>query len=259
MKKKTLAISLWIVLFIPSLVGVSVAADCDEQKEFCGGGILSFTGGEISVKNLSLEMRNVPVHADDSFAAKNAGPITDAGYDVNGTFEIGGNFSRRYNRLRVGAGVKWMIALADDAKRNYTNAVGTSERGYGAALTYVTLAKKGILLNSSDSLVYYILNLTPEVFVEAVILEKPSLALGCSLSYFNLQAVNGWDRYDKNEINEYYSLGHYVPVSVYLKIFATDLMDVAIGANYPVKLSETADGKEADIQRRLTWFVAARF
>lgn len=216
----------------------------------------TYSGPDIEVKDMPLKVRDVPIHKDDSYALEsNAGPVEKTQYDTIGTFLLGWSWYKERQQLRFNVSFDWIIYptywLYDNELRNYTNAPGTETRGYGAALTFVGIQKRGIIPDIESEFVYMILNIVPEIGVDLMLSEKGDSGFGFNLSYFRIQAVNGWDRYNSLEINKTYDLGHFMPVSVYGRY-----KWIEVGLVYPVALSKTSLGKEAEIQTKLTVLIS---
>jgi len=215
-----------------------------------------YSGPDIEVKNMPLNVRNVPIHKDDGYALRsNGGAVQRIHYDTAGTFALGYSWYKDHKRLRFNIGVKWIFyplyCLYDNELRNYTNAPGTEKRGSDAALTFVGIQKRGIIPDIESDYVDPILNFTPEAGVELMLSENGNSSVGLNLSYFEIQAVNGWDRYNSLEINKTYDLGYYMPVSVYVHY-----KWITAGIVYPVALATTNIGKEAGVETHITGFIS---
>jgi hypothetical protein len=98
----------------------------------------------------------------------------------------------------------------DIAERNYTNDVGGTKRGTGAALTFCKF-KMGGFLNSEDGKE----DMTAELSLRRKFSEY--INLGASVSYVNALVFNGWDRWDSQEKKETFVLGHILPTTVFLE------------------------------------------
>lgn len=208
------------------------------------------------VKTMPLKVRDVPIHSNDTYALKkNAGPIEKEKYSASSMWTIGLGFMKKTKNLKYGLRLHWLIYphrfLYDNELRNYTNAVGTERRGYGAALTFVGLEMRGIIPSFSDeiSILDILFNIAPEIVIEAPINKK--LSLGTSLGYYQLQAVNGWDRYNNLEVNDRYTLAHYFPLSFYCK-YRILTLGVKLPFAHYTNLGERANVETPDI----TFFTA---
>lgn len=201
---------------------------------------LSYSNIRINVKSMPLEIRDVPIHPDDTYVSlSNAGPITQEEYSKSSTWMLGFSIKKDIkNKFLLGFKINWIIYpnrwLYDNALRNYTNAVGTEQRGTGAALTFVGIEERGIIP---------VLNLTPEILLETPLGFGNQILLGTSLSYFKLKAINGWDRFNKLEVNKRFTLSHLVPIAFYLSY--KDI--ITVGAKY-IKSTKTNIGKQANIK-----------
>lgn len=173
----------------------------------------------LGVSNMPFSVRNVPNHPKDTYvSASTAGPISQLKYS---TYVMAGvNYTAV--KWQAGKGVlnlkaKWMFypipsQLGGAAERNYTNAVGSSQRGTGAALTFACLQTRGIIPGTKNVLLDLVTNFTPEVEWVHPISKKLDLIMNAS--YFSLQAVNGWDRNDLFDIWHYQTLAHCFPLGV---------------------------------------------
>lgn len=201
---------------------------------------LSYSNIRINVKSMPLEIRNAPIHPDDTYVTlSNAGPITQEEYFKSSTWMLGISMKKEIkNKFLLGFKINWIIYpnrwLYDNALRNYTNAVGTEQRGTGSASTFVGIEERGIIP---------FLNLTPEILFETPLGFGNQILLGTSLSYFKLQAINGWDRYNELEVNKRFTLSHFVPITFYLSF--KDI--ITVGAKY-INSTKTNIGKQANIK-----------
>jgi len=192
----------------------------DSHVEF--GTVYTYLGYRIN--DMPLSVRNVPVHPDDSGYQSNQGPIERRQFDADHSVSIGLSYLLEWEgrlRYRVGFGLNWFLypheLVYDNAERNYSSAVGTSQRGEGAALTFVGLEQRGVV-PPFDAIGDYFLNWTPEVRFEVAPREGRfrNFFVGASLSYFNVRAVNGWDRFDRLELRDSKVLSHHIPLRMYL-------------------------------------------
>lgn len=178
-----------------------------------------------TVENMPLEIRDVPVHEDDSGYE---GPINKSEYTLNHSFAISIMYSRVYGtgesdplRFNWGLGFDWLIGMGDNfEERNYMNSPGTDDRGYGAALTYVKVGQGGIVPPLGSIFSDIFLNWSPRVKLEVAPFggALKNLWFGSSVSYYRIYAQNGWDRYDSLEVRDSYDLAHVIPVRVYAKL-----------------------------------------
>jgi hypothetical protein len=179
----------------------------------------------ITVKHLPESFRNVPIHPDDHYVpAENAGPVSREEYGLTD----GANLSLMYvwdfkqhehPRYRLGLGLDWILFPTagyggTEAERNYTNNVGSDERGYGAALTFVRLREGGVIPSLGDGSFDPFLNITPRIKFEIAPFDD-HFWFGTSISYFAVQAQNGWDRFDSDEVRETKTLAHDFPIRLY--------------------------------------------
>lgn len=198
----------------------------------------AYLGAE--AKDMPLSFRNVPVHPDDWGYP---GPITSkkyaAAHEAFLSLMYDWQFGRSESsplRYDLGIGLDWMIvpsavgAGGDKAERNYMNAPGTDIRGYGAALTFVGVRQGGMIPSMDSQLADFFLNWTPRVRLEVApfggYLEN--LWVGTSVSYFTIDAENGWDRYDKLDVRETRTMLHVIPVRLYGMLLGKD-SDMRVG------------------------------
>ncbi len=148
------------------------------------------------VRNVPEYVRNLPPHHADPFGKP--GPIAqdqvEVGPRAGGFLRFGPRLGLADETILLKAGLEIELSGAyqgDFPERNYTNAVGTDRRGYGAALTYYSInTKSGPIWNS----IFF-----PKLFVgaEAKISDGISLGLGYKIWREDLVATNGYDRHDK--------------------------------------------------------------
>jgi len=231
-------------------------ASCDDAVKWCPVVELVWTGDNIRAEAMPLVVRDVPIHPDDDYAPReNQGPIEDLSYLMGGELGVALMAQRRVlPRLRFGAGLRWFVAFTYDERRNYTNDVGTANRGRGAALTYAGLRKRGSIPGIENEYFDSIFNLSPVAYAEVALLRRWSLSAGSSVSHFHLIGQNGWDRYNRNETHRQFSFGHYLPVTAYL-----NWGGVIAGASFPLRVHETDLGRSARIATRPTYFFKFRY
>lgn len=181
------------------------------------------------VKGVPIEIRDVPRHPKDTYVSRrNAAPIANDSVELGNGFSIfGAKVGRRISlgepiKAKVGIGFSGEGIYGNDIRRrNYTNAVGTEERGYGAALTYYQLRSayfhnfnrwlRPFLFSEIETTIKKSeasTNITPGV----------SLTVGYELSNERTVAENGWDRYDHLETRKLHNLGSWLVGSPYLSL-----------------------------------------
>jgi len=187
--------------------------DSTKGKNFSWGGGIDLSqfsvGKSFFVKNVSYEMRNVPIHSGDGGVA---GPITRTNYEIDADYDpslfVFYSF-KTFTTVQVSLG--FCLALGYDiAERNYTNDVGGTSRETGAALTYCEFSNTGIF---------------PQIGLELprVIHYSESdnsgfgIGLGCSLIFQSLDVDNGWDRFSAFEGYQEEKLANLFPLEVYVK------------------------------------------
>jgi hypothetical protein len=186
--------------------------------------------------NVPEEIRHVPIHPDDTYAKeKNNGPIEPK--DIKGVTLWGlinpvlvGGLEFKIDRIYLNAAVSVSSPLisnrySDYYERNYTNHPGTSERGYGAALTQystsITPLKIPILIIPKLSAEITI----PVYSIEKGSLEKEGIIIGYGRRRYNFSIETGWDRFDKYERNEWFPIEEIIENSVYIGYGSLDDSD----------------------------------
>jgi hypothetical protein len=255
----TIAYALRLLLFVAILLGQAGQA---QEHLMGGGGVdmqLGFTGLHYEVTKMPLRVRNVPIHPDDSGSP---GPIRQLHYtaDLSMNFGVGyfwASESKRFH-YEFGGRLNWLFTPGSStALRNYTTAPGTSRRGSGAALTVLSLEQRGVI-PGFDHAADHILNLSPELVFEISPTSErfERFSLGASVSYFRMEAVQGYDRFDAIENRRYFSLSHHIPVGLYLNYHIKGPAIFTMGAKF-LPSFETSTGKSAGIDApTVTWFTA---
>jgi hypothetical protein len=166
---------------------------------------------------MSEEFRTVPVHKEDlKFDWYKSGTISRANYKFDDLFGFEFGWRRKYEN-NIGTGFGILVGIChDDYGRNYTNAQGTNRRGYGAALTFSGIDIQGpITLSGLNP--FYPYSLVPKVFLDLPLTNNgKGLFISLSASYELLEAVNGWDRYDSYQVNDFKVLAHIFPIGMSL-------------------------------------------
>ena len=188
---------------------------------------LTMTLNEIRAYNLPESIRFVPNHRDDGYASPtSAGPITKLNYAIKDTITVSRPLDEHgitIGGLRFLLEAGWIInlsanegvitALGDFGQRNYTNAVGTHQRGEGAALTFVGIQERCI-----PSLGFFdtITNIYPSVSAEYSFGPKDNAwgLINCNVAYWRLIAVTGWDRNNYHALRKTYTLAQCLPVTL---------------------------------------------
>lgn len=179
------------------------------------------------VGNVFEPIRNVPIHGDDPWGtpgaiAKDRG---DAPWMTEFRFlKIGVETDlnsetiwKNYVELSWNFG-HWTMFGADVRKRNYTNAVGTEKRGYGAALTFWTPGYSRIIPGFRTEFYF-----------------KNNWFLGAGLRKYDLEIITGYDRYDKLKHRSHVDIGEIFEKSVFMGWFKKEdnhIMDFRIGTNF---------------------------
>ena len=249
---KTVTKSVWLMAICSFLFFLSPAEGADID--------LYYTHLGCRVDKMPLVIRDVPVHHSDSWAKSGQGPVEQLGYDCNPSVTLSSMYTgvSRYDRekscVNFGIGLDWLLAPqvgigGDEAERNYMNAPGTDERGAGAALTYVGVRQAGVIPPLGNIYTDILLNWTPRVKLEVAPLGESlnRFWLGASVSYYTIDAQNGWDRNDSLEAHKEYVLLREFPVRVYATLFFSDELKSGVTAGVQLQQgSVTGIGKQAD-------------
>lgn len=219
-----------------------------------------------SVSDIPFEMRNVPIHEQDSEFSQNAGPIPDGELNLYDRLDLGlrlGFDGTVAEKTQIGAGVGLSFNLDTDfwdyrftenrltgrtdiQERNYTNRVGSERRGEDSALTYYRVYQNyGLDWNTF---------LRPIVYLEVKrnFSDKLQASIGSKFFYQKLILENGWDRNDElNSWNEY-NLADYIVAmpSVSVKFLADE--DYAVGAELGMTLPLLENkGEDVNIEKSM--------
>lgn len=241
-----------------SPVGASTAAKAAEPGETYGTGSVAvcpvgFQFDRLSISHSPTYVRDQGIHPDDWYASdSNAGNMDERQMDypwfeghLLGSVGVGHKFSEV--SLEAGVLAKYILGNApnDIEERNYTNHPGSSQRGYGAALTYYGF--KHDILDPKQSFV-------PGVYVritgkEGEDIEKFSdwLFAEYSLEYRSYYLSEGYDRYDKLETESVHKLADVFNNTVKAGVLLGDIAELYVGYNFPVakltQLGEDCDAK----------------
>ncbi|MFZ4631930.1 MAG: hypothetical protein ACOYL8_01825 [Patescibacteria group bacterium] len=175
-------------------------------------GNFDYSLSSFQVRNMPSYFRNIPAHKADG--GRPTGLIIKSQYESMGIFlyHYGAKLYFDKSTLRVGI----VFGYSGETEgRNYTNAPGTNERGYGAALTFSGISIQGPLALLCVKPLTPLLFITPKASFEHPINDKhdyPKLAI--DVSYQLLTAINGWDRYDNLQCNEFKILAHIIPIGI---------------------------------------------
>ena len=229
----------------------------DNVKPFFSGGI-EMSKPIVHVKNIPEYIRNVPVHPDDDYAKDNRGPIHD-GISVYPMVEI---------PLKAGVSVETKSGVSVDVygklsmplgfivnrnERNYTDDVGSDNRGEGAALTYYDVAYGPLFIPGIGADVYIPLGeVSKEKNIGAIV--------GAGYRKYDVNVNTGWDRFDKCEHRRQYNIGSIEETSFYAGVRFIDsdknkrrvYCDLFLGANFV----DVEERKGVDIQKNNpSWMV----
>ena len=156
--------------------------------------------------------RNIPAHKDDG--GGQTGLINRSQYELLSMISL--DYGNRYNYDKSAFKFGIMYGYCGQTEgRNYTNARGTNQRGYGAALTFSGISIQGPLALLGVKPLMPLFFITPKISYEYLLSKKssyPRISIGAY--YELLTAVNGWDRYDNLQCNEFKILSHVIPISL---------------------------------------------
>jgi hypothetical protein len=225
--------------------GIPKNANAEIEHYMNVAGNAELTLGTPISKFLSVPeyMRTVPAHTDDGggtlFPMKDgAGSFTPL---LNAEGRIGGGIRKDNFNLNFGGSVGIDFAFGNMVEENYTNHPGTSERGYGAALTYYQVEEGGITLSA---------------FVKALFADRLYAEYCLGLSERGIFVANGWDRYDNYQRNNIYG-GDFNTLDYTLrfgvKLIKSDNDPRAFGAFVGLKFSQLL--KQSDLAKQMGFSV----
>jgi len=201
------SLSFVAAFFLASLVFADSELETDLRLEITN----------LRVTDMPFSIRDIPPHHDDA-GFSHPGPIMKISYPAYFILSLGYPVAK--TKIDDSSSIEIVgrlmfyptVSMARIAERNYTNNPGSSQRGYGAALTFVGLETWGIIPAFDGGGLETFLNLTPEVLYKRRINDQSSINF--SLSYLSLQAVTGWDRYDSRDVKDRYTLAYCFPLGV---------------------------------------------
>jgi hypothetical protein len=136
---------------IASALGLALVTRAPSLDFKCTGD-LSWDFFGANDASLSESARLVPIHPSDTYALeKNNGPVKDVLNSITAqNIKLRFGVEAQHKQFQADAGLGFGVSFISYnkeglglAERNYTNAPGTSQRGYGAALTYIDLEENG--------------------------------------------------------------------------------------------------------------------
>ena len=250
-KKMLLVIAIVVIVSEPILAqDVSPAKPKAKIKPFMTliiEPLLSGTANAVSPEFSKIPdiMKAVPKHPDDvNIPASNVAPI-----EVSTLTDAHLWWTPMYMNINVGIGTERLtveggpfgqlnVGSQETTERNYTNAVGSSQKGYGAALTYIKLNSTRWIYGFTGMLRY-----------------KPNpkdglyLTLNYSQYWQNMSIRTGWDRNDKYTEYTKYPIGTFLFQEVSLGIemnFDKTYVKMSIGDG-KVSLSSLDWGKSMTV------------
>jgi hypothetical protein len=253
MKKRSYKLT--VAMIAVCLKSTSLIAQSEDPDGFGANIGLSYDGYEVN--KLPFSLRNVPAHPDDGGGFPGAIERKDYSALIGVELAVGyiktGDLSSNW-RYRGGLGLKWIMYPAgfssDTQRRNYTNRPGSSQRGEGAALTYVDVGRYGPI-PSFDPAGDFFLAWTPEVKLEfgktSGVLQN--IFYGVSASYSEYRATTGWDRHDSSEQRDSETLSRCIPTRLYVTYREPDSQfGITIGTQLNPRF-DTALGKQSGIKQ----------
>lgn len=208
---------------------------------------------QVKVQTVPEYIRNVPIHPNDG-GGKNV-PIKDSGLSyllfddtLEGKIGIGireGRFDFKIGP-ELGLAVESSDSHSSIIERNYTNAPGTSLRGYGAALTFYQLVQDDFIILSPGISARASYCIVPRKLYET----EKSIFVEYSASFlhrtFNFET--GWDRWDSFETYKKYEMSadivnHTIKAGFEINQYDNVYLDVFAGITIPqiIKRSSLAD------------------
>ncbi|MBU2544911.1 hypothetical protein KKC65_00435 [Patescibacteria group bacterium] len=178
------------------------------------------------VSNVFESIRNVPIHEDDPWGtpgviAKNRG---DAPWIVELRFlnlgvevDLDPTVWKNYFDLSWNIG-HWLMIGSDAQERNYTNAPGTEQRGYGAALTFWTPGYSRIIPGFRTEFHF-----------------ENNWFVGAGFRKYDLEIITGYDRYDKLKHRSHTDIGEIFETSVFVgwnRVEDDSTAGFRVGANF---------------------------
>lgn len=164
-------------------------------------GIANNTSVEFS--NIPLVMRDIPASPlDIGIPASNVSPITVESLTDAHLWWIPISMAMNFGignekwTLEGGAFGQFATSSQGEIERNYTNAPGTSQRGTGAALTYIKVNPSRWIYGYTGTIRY---RSNPKDGLYVV--------LNYSKYWQNISIRNGWDRFDQLEEYTKYPIG----------------------------------------------------
>jgi hypothetical protein len=260
-------------------------AKADESfgvRPFADFGLEIKAGGSVGkVNNVPESVRYVPIHKKDSFVPiKNNAPIPKDSAKVFPMTELNfiklgiesdlgkGFYLDLYGNASLNLSSKEKLELKDINERDYERNPGSSERGYGTALTYWGTKYKSIFLPGLKADLY--IPLEEENYEH----EKQGayLLLGTGLRKYTIQSETGWDRWNSLEKYKCHDLGDVIEKSLSLGLFAkftekrdnwnknNPLKGMLLGLRYGINFNDfKGKEKKTDITKKTSSFGAFEF
>lgn len=206
------------------------------------------------VSNVPNYIRDVPIHPDDPWGEPGAiaKDKADAPWLVEIRFLKLGFESelkesvvwRNYLDLSWNIG-HWIMLGADVQKRNYTNAPGTEQRGYGAALTFW-----------SPGYEKFIPGFRSEVHFKSKNGGTEEWFMGVGLRKYDVQIITGYDRWDRLDHRDHIGIGELLEASVYTGWKWSDNGDFRVGVNFNT-YDERSKYRDIDVEvNKISPFIA---
>lgn len=206
------------------------------------------------VSNMPFSLRNVSIHKDDGYASQeNAGPIQQKEYNIHhfASFSLTARLDTLAKNLFFELGYFVIVPTTDRALRNYTNAVGTETRGYGAALTYCEIYVTGTPpIRCLSGFGVFLSMFTPTINLQWKISDDLSAtSIRLKTTFVTIEGANGWDRYDRDEIKDGRTFGYLFPTTLQVDIPVFQSCYIGLGIQaFPIL--KTKSGQDAKFSTR---------
>jgi len=223
------------------------------------------------INNFPVEYRTVPIHPDDNWIQESSnGPIRD-GIDavgVGSAYFLGNNITGglvvKYHDLELEADVSITTGWNDAGalqfgegnfnERDYEKKPGSSERGYGTALTYYSITTTASNPNFDVALSMPVDD------------DSKRIVVGASRKLYDMNIARGWDRFDSRQTWSTTYLSKLVEKSVYTGLLVQTPIDkttypdfitakIVAGCNFYSLDNSKSKYSSTTITGTGTWFV----
>ena len=239
---------------------------------------MNYEPNQAIISNVPEYIRNVPIHPDDNYVnRKNIAPIEDTNLKYPPlSFRFKGDLSLRYYEedyvVQFGGNINAIIVspFGGIKSRNYTDKVGSEERGDKAALTYYGFVDDitGGLNIIYPGLCFKILIPYNNYYLknERMLNDDHYLFLEYDVDFFKLNLKNGWDRYNDLETKEIFRIADLIKHKIKLGVGININEGLRLGEGHYLTLflgyvisntKPTSIGKEIDLTTRNHFLVGA--